>query len=57
MKKGDIVSIYEQPLSRTGFEGKARLISYIQQLDMGVEYWRVKFIDDGQIASRAIKAK
>ena len=59
MKKGNIVKIYEQPLSETTFEGEARLISFIQELNTGVEYWKVKFTDDygGDVVSRAIKVK
>ena len=61
MKKGNIVSIYEQPLSETKYEGEAKLISFIKQLNSavnyGVELWQVKFIDDGQVVSRAIKIK
>ena len=57
MKKGDVVSIYEQPLTETKYEGEARLVSFIQVLNTGVELWRVKFIDDDQVVSRAVKIK
>gem|GEM_PF-2599835 len=57
MKKGDVVKIYEQPLTETKFEGEAKLISFIKYLNVDVELWRVKFIDDGQIVSRAIKVE
>ena len=57
MKKGDIVKIYEQSLTETDFEGEAKLISFIKQLDIDVELWKVKFICDGQITSRAIRIK
>lgn len=61
MRKGDVVKIYEQPLTETKYEGKAKLISFIKQLNSavnyGVELWRVKFIEDGQVVSRAIKIK
>jgi len=43
MKKGDIVEIYEQPLTKTKY--------------VGIELWRVKFLIDGEYASRAIKVK
>ena len=56
MKKGDVVSIYEQPLTETKYEGEARLISFIKRGNI-IELWRVKFIDDGQVVSRAIKIK
>jgi len=55
MKKGDIVEVYEQPLTQTKSEGKAKLVSFIRLLDIGVELWRVKFINDGQVVGRAIK--
>ena len=57
MKKGDIVEIYEQPLSKTKFEGEAKLISFIRQLNTDVELWRVKFLIDSAIVNRAIKVK
>ena len=57
MKKGDIVEIYEQPLTETKSEGEAKVISFIRQLHVEVEFWRVKFISDGAIVSRAIKVK
>lgn len=59
MKKGDIVSIYERPLSETKYEGEAKLISFIQVLNehLRLELWRVKFIGDGMIVNRAIKIK
>ena len=56
MKKGDIVKIYEQPLTETKYEGEAKLVSFIKRGNI-IELWRVKFICDGQIVSRAIKIK
>jgi len=55
MKKGDIVEIYEQPLTETKGEGEAKLIYFISKLATNVELWKVKFIIDGQVCSRAIK--
>jgi len=55
MKKGDIVKIYVRPLSEEGFEGNAKLISFIQDLHDNLKYWNVKFISDGFITERAIK--
>jgi len=61
VKKGDIVSIYEQPLTETKYEGEAKLVSFIKQLNSavnyGVELWQVKFINDGMVVSRAIKTQ
>ena len=56
LKKGDIVKIYEQPLTETKFEGEAKLISFIKRGNI-IELWKVKFIDDDQIVTRAIKIK
>jgi len=55
MKKGDIVKIYEQPVTEIKYEGKAKLIFFIRVLNVGVELWRVKFLSDGEIVSRAVK--
>ena len=57
MKKGDIVKIYEDPITETRLEGKAKLILFIQNLHVNVEYWKVKFISDGFITTRSIKIK
>lgn len=57
MKKGDIVEIYEQPLSETGNEGKAKLIRSVKLWQEGMEIWRVEFLSDGFICDRAIKNK
>jgi hypothetical protein len=45
MKTGDIVAIYEHPLTGKGFEGKAKLLKRIREASPGcyLEYWRVKF--------------
>lgn len=56
MKKGDIVSIYDDPLTETKPEGKAYLVKFLSQTgNVGVEYWRVRFVDDNFVADRAIK--
>ena len=57
MKKGDIVEIYEQPLTETKPEGKAKFISFLGVLAGGVEHWRVKFLSDGMVVYRFIKVK
>ena len=61
MKAGDIVEIYEQPLSETKGEGKARLIRKIQTCTDGInpngmEIWRVRLLNDGYYCTRTIKA-
>jgi len=60
MKKGDIVEIYEHPLTETKDEGKAKLIKKIQTCSdgtnpNGMEIWRVCFLDDGFYCNRTIK--
>ena len=56
-KKGDTVMIYEDPITRTREEGKARLL---KPLDLKpshqnkMEFWRVKFISDQFICDRMI---
>ena len=57
MKKGDIVEIYEWPLTEAKPEGKAKLISLIREANVGLELWQVKFLSDGDVVSRAIKVK
>lgn len=47
LKEGDIVNVYEDPLSQTKFEGKAKLIKKILPSNqMNTERWKVNFLDD-----------
>lgn len=50
LRKGRVVTIYEDPLTETKPEGKAQLISPIDQLvpvaPDGMERWWVQFLDD-----------
>ena len=58
MIEGQIVTIYEDPISETFKEGKAKLIKKEYDLPDGLEYWAVRFLDDdGIILHRAIKAE
>jgi hypothetical protein len=46
MKKGDIVDVYEDPVSKSKKEGIARLLTLIEVLPSVGERWRVVFIGD-----------
>ena len=45
MKKGEIVTIYEDPLTEKKMEGKARLVEEIVS-DPPLESWYVRFIGE-----------
>ena len=56
MEKGDIVTVYRDPVSRECPEGKAKLIKEINP-DMGpgaLSFWRVHFLDDNFITERVV---
>lgn len=59
MKKGDIVIIYDDPLTCLKQEGKAKLVKLVD--DGGfwegsrITRWEVKFLDDGYRTERTIK--
>jgi len=53
---GDIVTIYEDPLTCTKVEGKARLLEFLQE-DEDRQYWRVEFVKDREQANRWIKKR
>lgn len=59
MKKGDIVTIYQDPLTKQEVEGQARLVKFIN--DGGeFECWKVKFLNAGAgepLVYRFIKKK
>lgn len=62
MKKGDIVKIFEDPVTEQKFEGNAKLVSKTNtpdvQLDDGshLEFWLVVFPDSFEVY-RKIKVK
>jgi hypothetical protein len=59
MKKGDIVTIYIDPLTKQKAEGQAQLIRFISEAH-DMEFWKVKFLggEDGDpIVHRFIKKK
>jgi len=45
MKKGDIVTIYQDPLTQEKFEGKAVLLEFLKD-DYQMERWEVHFLED-----------
>lgn len=58
MKKGQVVTIYEDPITQTKVEGQARLLRKECDLGDGLEYWAVKFLGYEDITlHRTIKAK
>lgn len=47
MKKGDIVNIYQDPITQTDLEGEARLIEeFSPDVGSGLSIWTVEFLDD-----------
>jgi len=46
MKKGDIVTIYRDPITKTDPEGDAKLVKHLSTLGDGCEFWLVHFTDD-----------
>lgn len=59
MKKGDIVTIYQDPLTEKNVEGQAQLGRFINE-DRALEFWEVKFLDGGDgdpLVDRFIKKK
>ena len=57
MKKGDVVMIYQDPLTQEKEEGQARLIRCVGDQNDGccTEYWQVKFLGDGYVVHRMVK--
>ena len=57
MRKGDIVNIYEDPITKKHFQGKAKLVSRdIKAVGDGLEYWSVQFLENYEdITQRFIK--
>jgi len=53
MKKGDVVTVYEDPISQKKVEGKAKIL----KVHAKPHYYRVVFIDYGDIVDRFIYPK
>ena len=57
MKKGDVVQIYEDPITKQKPEGQAELIkrlAYGENKLPKIERWEVKFLHDGYETERNI---
>ncbi len=50
LKKGDIVKIYQDPVTCKRLEGDAKLL----KKHFTVNFWKVKFISDGFICDRFV---
>jgi uncharacterized protein with PIN domain len=61
MKKGDIVTIYKDPITRKKPEDKAELLKLLEAArhpnDLDLQRWSVKFVSDGFVAERSILEK
>ena len=56
MKVGQIVTIYEDPITETRPEGDAELVTQEDIYNDGLESWLVRFLDEPQeLRSRLIK--
>jgi len=54
-KRGDVVTIYEDPVTRHVVEGQAELIRQVwDRRDGKLEYWTVRFQSDGFVGDRFI---
>ena len=57
MKKGDVVTIYEDPFTKKKIEGEARLVRSLNTMsDENLELWEVHFTGDspGHYVERVI---
>ena len=57
MRKGDVVKIYHDPLTKQDPEGQAKLLwrkDEVRRKADRFERWEVKFLSDGYIAERTI---
>jgi hypothetical protein len=56
LKKGDIVEVYEDPITREKLEGKARLHEFHFTTNDGLEYWEIEFLNEpGQCFQRLLQ--
>jgi len=46
--KGDILPIYQKPITKEDYEGHARLEKFLGH-DEGLERWLVRFVVDGRM--------
>ena len=56
LKKGDVVTIYEDPSTRAKVEGEARVVRHVETLEPGIEMYLVHFVGDepGQNVERIV---
>lgn len=54
MKPGDIVMIYEDPITQQKEEGRAKLIKQLFDSGDGQPYWLVEFLEDNYRCQRFI---
>ncbi len=55
MRKGDIVKIYQDPITKRDIDGEARLVQRIPYYgDERLEQWELVFIEDGMRTTRLI---
>lgn len=54
MNKGDIVTIYQDPVSQKKAEGKAKLLQLLLEGEEDFEYWKVEF-ENGDKVCRWIR--
>jgi hypothetical protein len=52
MKRGDVVTIYQDPITKQKPEGKAKLVKQISTAEGGLERWTVQFVSDGFVCER-----
>ncbi len=59
MKKGDIVTVYLDPLTEKSPEGQAQLLERLDTKGKyrSREYWQVKFLNGGDIVARFVCSK
>ena len=50
MKVGDVVKVYQKPMTEEDFEGEAELIERIPFNLPGFEMWKVHFLNDDPLA-------
>jgi len=56
MEKGQIITVYEDPITQTKIEGDAKLLGKIAE-NTDLEDWKVEFLDDGYRTERVIRKK
>lgn len=55
MEKGDIVTVYSDPITQKNPEGEAKLLTLLQEIKPNhLAYWQVRFLSDNFICERQI---